>query len=75
MQMPDHGIWREFTEERTSGWKAEHPNGILMEVWTSYDEPTQFRVSVDKTLEPDFYPSREAAFAAAETLAAGLKPV
>jgi hypothetical protein len=72
--MPDHGIWREFTEERTSGWKAEGPNGIPMEVWTSYDEPTQFRVSVDKTLEPEFYASREAAFAAAETIASNLKP-
>ncbi len=72
--MPDYGLWKEFTEERTSGWKAQSAGGILMEVWTSYDEPSQFRVSVDKALEPDFYPSRDAACAAAETIAANLKP-
>ena len=67
--MPDYGTWTEFTEERTSGWHAER-NGVLLEVWTSYDEPTQFRVSVAKVLQPNFYASREDAFAAAETIAA-----
>ena len=66
--MPDYGAWREFTEDRTSGWRAERPDGTVMEVWTSYDEPSRFRVSVAKVLQPDFYETREAAFAAAEAI-------
>ncbi len=69
--MADVGNWKAFTEERTSGWTATDANGAAMEVWVSIDEPTQFRVSVRDVLYPDFYPSREAAFSAAEQLAAG----
>ncbi len=71
--MSEQVKWTEFTEDRTSGWRADNAAGVEMEVWTSYDEPTQFRVVVDKALEPDFYPDRATAMAAAERLAAGLK--
>ncbi len=68
--MADIGKWQAFSEEKTSGWTAVAANGAAMEVWASIDEPKQFRVSVRDMLYPDFYPSREEAFSAAEQLAA-----